>query len=294
LDRAANGDIRLYKKLKDKTLLKYAVSSLILEDHIGHFKLFRGLYNKESVIIKEINFKAFDETSWIYLKREISIMSTVSHPNVVHCIAADISNKNDIGIIVHKSYKNSLEDLRKERPTWSVKRVLSVAKDVTDGMAYLSSVGIIHRTLSPINILLDSKNTALISDYGLARVEDFKKQGYMTKGLGVPLYEAPELMVSVGDYGTEVDVYSFGIILWELLTNRVPYDHLRINNTTEFLFPHVVGGKRPQTDNAEVFIKHPQITELMMKCWAKNSAERPKFEYLAQVLSDYIIDMEMP
>jgi len=194
--------------------------------------------------------------------------------------------------MIIRTYKYSMEDLKIERATWSVKRILNIAKDVADGMAYLSSVGIILRTLAPSNILLDSKNTALIGDYGLSRVLNFKMQGLMTRGVGIPYYEAPELMKSGNQsYGTEVDVFSFGVILWEFLTKRDPYDHLS-PMAIESFFNSIVSGTRPQIDNIIILKQHPLLKEIIVTCWDGNATVRPTFEKLANQLGDYIIDME--
>ena len=104
-------------------------------------------------------------------------------------------------------------------------------------------------------------------------------QATMTKGVGTPLWMAPELFVGGTKYGAEVDLYSFGVIMWELLTRKVPWEEA-IDTTQYILFfaalcTALENGDRPLIP-AEVAEAAPEFVALMEECWATDPAARPE------------------
>jgi len=228
---------------------------------------------------------------WKFLRREVAIMSLATHPNVLHCIAADISPKDALAIIILPLVeKGSLHDLlsKGETKSWSLKRSLSICAGVAKGMDYLALCGIIHRDLKPANILIDADYTARVADYGRSRaisLDDLQ----MTRGVGSPIFMAPELMRNnTRTYRTEVDVYSFGLLLWQMITQQRPYRDFTGGVADFVRLMADAALPRPLIDNN---IIPPELGTIIEQCWAENPQSRPTFGQVAKILEDFIVDL---
>ena len=127
------------------------------------------------------------------------------------------------------------------------------------------------------------------------REESFAYRVTMTKGVGTPLWMAPELFVGGTKYGPEVDVYSFGMILWELTTRRVPWaDDITETRYLQFfaaLESAHKQGRRPMI-GSDVVRAHPRFTLLLQECWVNDPQSRPTFAAIVPVLAGIIVTEE--
>eukprot|EP01097_Dermamoeba_algensis_P003207 TRINITY_DN2285_c0_g1_i3.p1 TRINITY_DN2285_c0_g1~~TRINITY_DN2285_c0_g1_i3.p1 ORF type:complete len:147 (+),score=28.89 TRINITY_DN2285_c0_g1_i3:125-565(+) len=144
-------------------------------------------------------------------------------------------------------------------------------------MNYLHSLSpkIIHRDLKSLNLLLDSNGMIKVADFGLARVRI--DSGNMTTKVGTPLYMAPEL-IRGEQYTESVDVYSFGIILWEMFTNITPFKGMDPLNVCLGV---AYQGLRPVIpSNCPLPLSH-----LITSCWNSAAELRPSFDSILVMLS---------
>jgi serine/threonine protein kinase len=133
---------------------------------------------------------------------------------------------------------------------------------------------IVHRDLKSHNLLIDAKWRVKLCDFGLVTTK------YVTAG--TPQYLAPELM-QAKPYSRKVDVYAFGILIWEVLARRVPFNGWKPTD----IVAHVTSGKRPDTSASTFGLEADAVTDLkalMERCWAHEPAERPEFSELVQLL----------
>jgi serine/threonine protein kinase len=144
---------------------------------------------------------------------------------------------------------------------------LQLAADVAAGMEYLHSQVIIHRDLKSANLLLDQHDRVKVADFGVAR--RLASTGDMTAETGTYRWMAPEV-IKHAKYDQRIDVYSFGIILWELFTSQLPYDGMPSLSAAAAV---VENGLRPAIP-AEV---PPAVAGLMQRCWAGDATQRPQF-----------------
>lgn len=166
------------------------------------------------------------------LKREVTILLNLSHPNVVKIKAAVLLSKRSNSIfsipfsclilppavaIIMELCDCDVDSKLKRRSAIDDKWNRKIFKQLVAGVGYLHSKKIIHRDLKPANILLKG-DTVKISDFGLAKGGVFTFTINHTTGMGTPAYMAPE--VHTGTYDKTVDIYSLGIILVELYTPR--------------------------------------------------------------------------
>lgn len=108
--------------------------------------------------------------------------------------------------------------LRSQRATMRLPMLIRVAGDVARGMDFLHKNNIIHRDLKAANLLMDEYEVVKVADFGVARVQ--ANSGVMTAETGTYRWMAPEV-IKHGPYDHKADIFSFGIVLWELLTGKV-------------------------------------------------------------------------
>ena len=150
-------------------------------------------------------------------------------------------------------------------------RVLATALQICSGMAYLHSQGVVHGDLSANNVLLTSEGIAKVADFGMARqVED----PAVTNSMGTVAYQPPELLRD-GLLSAKTDVYSFGVLLFELFTSARAYGGLRPANITYAKLtgahPLLLPRECPQA-----------FCQLQRDCTAQDAEARPTFEGIAQ------------
>ena len=142
-------------------------------------------------------------------------------------------------------------------------------------MAYLHSRNIIHRDLKPSNILLTRNNRAKIADFGMS-VTNFGQE--LTAETGTYRWMAPEV-IRHESYSSNADVYSFGIVLWQLITREIPFDTLSPVQTAYA----VAEGERPIIPSST-----PEpLRRIICACWDEDSQRRPSFTYISMALADY-------
>ncbi|KAK4562111.1 hypothetical protein RGQ29_004822 [Quercus rubra] len=113
--------------------------------------------------------------------------------------------------------------LHKQKGVFKLSSLIRVAIDVSKGMDYLHKNNIIHRDLKAANLLMDENEVVKVADFGVARVKT--QSGVMTAETGTYRWMAPEV-IEHKPYDHKADVFSFAIVLWELLTGKLPYEYL--------------------------------------------------------------------
>lgn len=149
----------------------------------------------------------------------------------------------------------------------SLPHLLGVCLGVAQGMAWLHHHNILHRDLKSANILLDGAGNARIADFGLAKI--YSGRQVLTGGLGTYQWAAPEVLAHQR-YSEKADVYSFGIVLWECLTRRIPYEGMTAVQAAVGVVNH---GLRPEIPRGTA----PEVADLVRACWAAVPEQRPSF-----------------
>ncbi|KAJ8541524.1 hypothetical protein K7X08_002340 [Anisodus acutangulus] len=246
--------------------------------------LYHGMYLGMDVAIKVLRSEHLNDTLEDEFAQEIAILRQVRHKNVVRFIGA-CTNSPHLCIVTEYMPGGSLyEYLHKNHVVLKLSQLLSFAIDVCKGMEYLHQNNIIHRDLKTANLLMDSNNVVKVADFGVARFQN--KGGVMTAETGTYRWMAPEV-INHQPYDQKADVFSFAIVLWELLTAKVPYDTM----TPLQAALGVRQGLRPELpENA-----HPRMLDLMQRCWEAIPSDRPSFfeiqaelELLLQEIEDTI------
>ena len=143
-----------------------------------------------------------------------------------------------------------------------------IAMGIARGMEYLHKKHIIHRDLKSLNILLDDRLLPIICDFGLSRQD--KEEEFKTKDVGTPHWMAPEL-IETRTYSTKVDVYSFGMLMWEMLTESAPFKGM---TTVQILYAVLKKKERPPFPS----ITPKPMKNFINKCWDQDPEKRPTME----------------
>lgn len=186
----------------------------------------------------------------------------------------------------HSGVMNSLtrvsQDFQKKRLEALTER-LKVALEVAEAMQYLHAWKVVYRDLKPQNVGFDKDGVLKLYDFGLATElkhppENGKYE--LTGGAGSIRYMAPE--VALGDpYDSSVDVYSFGILLYEVTSLRKPFEGYDANAHMQQV---VLAGERPHLP-----YWFPEALHVLIEtCWAQDSAERPPFQEIVEALAPLV------
>jgi serine/threonine protein kinase len=160
--------------------------------------------------------------------------------------------------------------------TWNQK--LRLLHSAALGINYLHSLQpvIVHRDLKPSNLLVDESWNVKVADFGFARI---KEENVTMTRCGSPCWTAPEVIK--GDKYTEsADVYSFGIIMWEVLTRRQPFAGRNFMGVSL----DVLEGRRPQVPPD----CPPDFKKLMKRCWHGQADKRPRMDEVVETLSKWV------
>ncbi|ELR15977.1 Serine/threonine kinase [Acanthamoeba castellanii str. Neff] len=162
---------------------------------------------------------------------------------------------------------------------------LSMLRDAALGINYLHSLGVIHRDLKSHNLLVDENWGVKVGDFGFATAE--QDNATMTR-CGTPSWTAPEILSPPpggAKYDESVDVYSFGIVMWEVLTRRAPYHE----KNAVCVAVDVIQGQRPpippDTDK--------QFAQLMQRCWDASPRKRPSMDEIMAYLNSALDKIEV-
>ncbi|XP_052175781.1 serine/threonine-protein kinase STY13 isoform X3 [Diospyros lotus] len=222
--------------------------------------------------------------------REVNMMSRVKHENLVKFIGAC---KDPLMVIVTEllpgmSLRKYLISIRPKQLDLQV--AISYALDVARAMDCLHANGIIHRDLKPDNLLLTAgQKSVKLADFGLAREESVTEM--MTAETGTYRWMAPELYSTVtlrqGEkkhYNNKVDVYSFGIVLWELITNRLPFEGM---SNLQAAYAAAFKQERPSLPEDV----SPELAFIIQSCWVEDPNMRPSFSQIIRLLNSFLFTL---
>ncbi|KAG0503349.1 hypothetical protein HPP92_003421 [Vanilla planifolia] len=247
-----------------------------------HSRIYHGVYKQREVAIKLISQPEEDGTLAAAVEQqfnsEVALLLSLRHPNIITFVAA-CKKPPVFCIITEYMAGGSLRKfLHKQEPhSVPLKLVLKLAIEIARGMDYLHSQGILHRDLKSENILLDQDLSVKVADFGISCRESQCGTG---RGFtGTYRWMAPE-MIKEKHHTRKVDVYSFGIVLWELLTALIPFHDM---NPEQAAFAVAEKNARPPLPSScPMAFKH-----LIRLCWEANPVKRPHFEEIIAILETY-------
>lgn len=264
---------------------------LIGEGQFGSCYLLRKKTDKKlycAKVYKEVPERPDDQK---FLLREVLILHSLHHEAIVQFYGFNLYNfeSQPFPVIISEFLPNGeLESMLKKEingdapPEWNNTKKQIIIIGCAAAMRHVQQLGILHRDLKPANILLDSNFYPKICDFGLSRTFSVETQ---TARAGTPIFMSPE-MLEESPYGFPTDVYSFGLLVYQIITTRVPYmDHLRkFRNPSPFhLIDYIRRGGRPQFRAGEI---NDEFRSFLEKCWDPNPSNRPTFDQIYNAFID--------
>lgn len=201
-------------------------------------------------------------------KREAQIVAKLEHSSIVPVY--DFDDVNEQPYLVMKFIEGETLKARLKHQPLTLDETIRIFEVVANGLTYAHQQGILHRDIKPSNIMLDRQSAPYIADFGLARIaqagESTLSQDMM---LGTPQYISPEQAQGVHDLGPSTDIYSLGVVLYEIVVGRVPF-----NADTPYAIVHDhIYKSLPIPSQVNSSVPLP-VERVLLKALAKNPADR--------------------
>ncbi|CAN4077367.1 unnamed protein product [Withania somnifera] len=256
-----------------------------LKEEIGRGSygvVYHGIWNGSDVAVKVYHWNQCSEETMLDYKKEVEIMKRLRHPNVLLFMGAVFSQEKSAIVTEFLPRGSLFKALHGNNQPLDFKRRLRMALDVARGMNYLHrrNPPIVHRDLKSSNLLVDKSWTVKVGDFGLSKL---KNATFLTakSGRGTPQWMAPEVLRN--EPSTEKsDVFSFGVILWELMTESIPW-----NNLNPLQVVGVVGFMDRRLEIPENL--DTRVSAIILDCWQSNPALRPSFQDIIQRTTAIIV-----
>ncbi|KAA0709429.1 Tyrosine-protein kinase ITK/TSK [Triplophysa tibetana] len=249
---------------------------LILSEEVGSGQfgsVWRGFWHERQVAVKTVRKGFMSEEEF---KEEAHIMMKLSHPKLVQLFGV-VTQRSPLYLVFEFMENGCLTDfLRGKKGCFSPDDLLTMCMDISDGMVYLESSNFIHRDLAARNCLVSQDSVVKISDFGMTRFV-LDDQYTCSHGSKFPVrWSSPEV-IRFGKYSSKSDVWSFGVIMWEVYSEgRTPYD----NRSNAEVVEDLNQGKRLPKPR----LCPQNVHQLMEWSWKEKPEDRPSFAQLLHQL----------
>jgi len=182
--------------------------------------------------------------------RELEILKALKHDNIVRCYGGG-RHETEAYLVMELVGGGSLGSMLRRRGRLAWETAIDYGLQICDGLAYAHEWGIVHRDLTPANLLLtEDGKTVKIADFGIARVQYGKRLTATKHTLGTVAYMAPEQIRGAPPVSHRTDLYTLGCVMFEMLTGKLPFT---CDSTAQMLYHHL--GEPP-----------PRVSSLVMDC----------------------------
>ncbi|CAI8610861.1 unnamed protein product [Vicia faba] len=204
---------------------KYELGRTLGEGNFGKVKFARNTDSQQPYAIKIVDKnKIIDLNITNQIKREISALKLLRHPNVVKLYEV-LASKTKICMVLEYVTGQELFHKIASKGKLNETEGRKLFQQLIDGVSYCHSKGVFHRDIKLENVLVDAKGNLKITDFGLSALhQQFREDGLLHTTCGSPNYVAPEILANRGYNGASSDVWSCGVILYVVLTGYLPFD----------------------------------------------------------------------
>ncbi len=243
-ERIGEGGMSVVYKAKDKLLNRFVAIKILKPQFINDSKFIDSF------------------------RRESQAAASLSHPNIVNIY--DVGREGNIHYIVMELIEGkTLSEYIKEQGAMSYPKVIALSKQIAAALSFAHKNHIIHRDVKPHNIMITPNGTAKITDFGIAKAVNAATIVDNTDGIiGSVHYFSPE-QARGGYVDEKSDIYSLGIVMYEMLTGRVPFDG---DNPVNIALMHINGEMIPPSKLVDGV--PPALEHIIMKCTDKYPINR--------------------
>lgn len=243
-ERIGEGGMSVVYKAKDKLLNRFVAIKILKPQFIGDHKFIDSF------------------------RRESQAAASMSHPNIVNIY--DVGREGNIHYIVMELIEGkTLSDYIKAQGAMSYPKVIALSKQIAAALSFAHKNHIIHRDVKPHNVMIAPNGTAKITDFGIAKAVNAATIVDNTEGIiGSVHYFSPE-QARGGYVDEKSDIYSLGIVMYEMLTGRVPFDG---DNPVNIALMHINGEMVPPSKL--VAGVPPALEHIILKCTDKYPVNR--------------------
>ena len=242
---------------------RYQMTSELGQGGMSTVYLARDLKHGRDVAVKVLHPRLTSALGADRFLREIAIVAQLQHPHIVPLYDSGRADDSLYYVMPYEAGLSLRGRLARDGP-FAPEDVVLIIRDVCDALAHAHERGIVHRDIKPDNVLLSGRH-AMVADFGVAKAATDAATGI---ALGTPAYMAPEQIEAKPNIDQRADIYSVGVLGYELLAGRVPF----AGNREEIVSGHLSKAPTPVTalrpDTPE------PLAELVMKCLEKNPADR--------------------
>ena len=301
---------------KNKTKAESRVESIIL-DAVELFRIkdititpnevgqgsygivYSAVYNGKSCVAKVMHPHLIQanqkHTNLEPILREISTLSSLRHPSIVQFLGVLIKEESSIPIIVMERMWKSLSSVFEEQPNQlSLLTKTHILHDIACGLSYLHGKKdpVVHRDLNAKNILLSKDFSAKIGDLGQAKALEMVAKLQLSPTPGNIDHTAPETKQNMPQYGSKIDIFSFGCIVVHTITEEYPKPTDQFQESGRFMYL-----KLSETERRKVFLdkmlKVPLLRQITIQCLEMDPNTRPTATYICLELDRYIDQLEI-
>src|SRR5581483_8925042 len=210
-------------------------------------------------------------------KREIQLSSNITHKNVLRVY--DLGEAAGVKFLTMQFVDGQdLATVMRREGRLPLPRVVEILRQICEGLEAAHEQGVIHRDLKPQNIMIDTRGRVLITDFGLAKSVEYGTLTEAGKVIGTPHYMSPEQVKGI-PLDKRSDIYSLGIILYEMLTGSLPFTG---GSAYEVMIQRTTRTPRPASDH------NPKIPKYLLKILDRCLQPDPNLRYgsAAEILRD--------
>ncbi|MFC0043508.1 Stk1 family PASTA domain-containing Ser/Thr kinase [Metabacillus iocasae] len=253
------------KRLNDR----YKILQVIGGGGMANVYLARDMILERDVAIKVLRLDFANDESFIKrFHREAQSATSIAHPNIVSIY--DVGEEEDIYYIVMEYVAgHTLKQYIQQQPPLPIEKAINIMIQITSAIAHAHQYGIVHRDLKPQNILIDENDIAKVTDFGIAIALSSTTITHTNSVLGSVHYLSPE-QARGGLANKKSDIYSLGIVLFELLTGRVPFSG---ESAVSIALKHL------QTETPSPKRWNPSIPQSIENVVLKATAKDPFYRY---------------
>ena len=224
--------------------------------------------------------------------QECMVMSALKHPNIIQYLGIH-SDGPSCQILLMELMEQSLTTfLEKSTPPLPFHTQVNLCHDICLALAYLHSNDIIHRDLSSNNVLLTGDKRAKVTDFGMFKLMDDKHLSTLTSAPGCPFYMSPEALQHTPKYSNKLDIFSFGVLVIQILTCKFPSPGSPRKKIVDQRYPvpievPVLETERRKADIGQIDPAHPLLKHALV-CLSYKEQDRPT----AQDMCHYMLELQ--